>query len=468
MKKIKIVATIGPKTSSENYILKLGKAGVDIFRLNGSHNTLKWHANIIKRIRKVCYDKPILFDVPGRKVRTKNISADILIKKNKIYHFSEKSKENCINVTNLIFFDLLKKNQVIYADDGTLSFKVISVNKNKKIASIKALNDGHLKNSKGINIPGSDYKGSKLNKRDYEYLSFSKNSGVDFVGISFVENAKHINTIKKFIGDNPKIVSKIESVAGMKNLTEIVIESDCLMIDRGDLSIETLDNSIALSQKKIIHISNTFCKPVIIATELLNNMIENRFPTRSEVSDIGNAVIDGASALMLSGETATGLFPVETVTTMKQIIEDTEKAISVKNNDSIKEKLISPSAEAIELLCKNMNVSKVVAITRSGFAARAISLRNLDVPIIAVSDDKKNSKSFNILPGVKGIFYTQKFQKKNLDFFKKVLKFLFDNKHIVTKDKILVTAVAYPHSGNRMNLIQIHSVKDLKRVLNWK
>jgi pyruvate kinase len=466
MRKIKIVATIGPKTSSASFIKKLGNAGVDIFRLNGSHNTLKWHLDTIKRIKKCFLNKPILFDVPGRKVRTKNINLDIKIIKNKVYNISNFPED--INVTNQIFFDLIKKNQIIYADDGTLSFKVISINLKKKFSSIKALNNGYLKNSKGINIPGSDYKGSKLNKKDYEYLSFAKDSGVDFIGISFVESAQHINTIKKYIGNNPKIVSKIESMLGIKNLTEITANSDCLMIDRGDLSIETLDNSIALSQKKIINTSNKFCKPVIIATELLNNMIENRFPTRSEVSDIGNSVIDGASALMLSGETATGLFPIESVKTMKTIIEDTEKAIEIKNLNVKNDELSSPSAEAIDLLCKNTGVSKVIAITRSGFAARALSLRSINVPIIAISDDKKNSKSFNILPGVTGIFYTKKFEKTNLDFFKKVLKFLFDQKHIVIKDKILVTAVAYPSSGNRMNLIQIHSIKDLKKLLNWK
>ena len=467
MKIIKIVATLGPKTSSINYIKRLGKSGVDIFRLNGSHNTLEWHSDVITKIRKCFKDKPVLFDIPGKKVRTKNISSEIKIIKNKIYQISNNVKD--INITNPLFFDLVKKNKIIFADDGTLSFKVIEVIKNKSIVKIKALNNGILKNAKGINVPGSDYRGSRLNKKDFTYLKFAKINNVDFIGISFVESAKHIEVIKNYIGKNPKIVSKIESKNGIKNLTEITKNSDCLMIDRGDLSIETLDNSIALSQKKIIKIASNFAKPVIIATELLNNMITNRFPTRSEVSDIGNSVIDGASCMMLSGETASGNYPIESVKTMRSIIFDTQKDLInlEKNNVDKIDKEKSPNADAIELLCKNTNISKVIAITRTGFAARALSIRNLNIPIISVSDDKDSWRSFNILPGVHGVYYPKRFERKNIDFFKKILKFLFNQKLISIKDKILVTAVAYPSSGNRMNLIQIHEVGDLKKLLGW-
>ena len=465
---IKIIATLGPKTSSIDYIKKLGKSGVDIFRLNGSHNTLKWHTDVISKIRKCYKDKPILFDIPGKKVRTKNILNNIKITKNKIYQISNDLKD--INITNNLFFDLVQKNKIIFADDGTLSFKVIEVKKIKSIVKIKALNDGILKNSKGINVPGSDYKGSLLNKKDFLYLKFAKINKVDFIGISFVEDKKHIESIKKFIGKNPKIISKIESTNGIKNLTEITKNSDCLMIDRGDLSIETSDNSIALSQKKIIKVASNYSKPVIIATELLNNMINNRFPTRSEVSDIGNSVIDGASCLMLSGETATGSYPVESVKTMKSIIFDTQKnLINIEKNKFNKnDQEKSPNSKAIELLCKNTNISKVVAITKTGFATRSLSMRKLNIPIISVTDNVDIWRSFNIMPGVQGVYYPKKFERKNIDFFKKILKFLFKKNLILTKDKILVTAVAYPSSGNRMNLIQIHNVKDLKNLFGWK
>ena len=243
MKIIKIVATLGPKTSSKSYIKRLGKAGVDIFRLNGSHNTLEWHSSVISKIRKCFKNKPILFDVPGKKVRTRNILNDIKITKNKTYFISNDEKD--INITNPLFFSLVKKNKIIFADDGTLSFKILKVEKLKSKVTLKALNNGLLKNSKGINVPGSDYRGSKLNKKDYNYLSFAKTNKVDFIGISFVESANHLAVIKRFIGKNPKIVSKIESMNGIKNLIEITKNSDCLMIDRGDLSIETLDNSIS-------------------------------------------------------------------------------------------------------------------------------------------------------------------------------------------------------------------------------
>jgi len=477
MNKIKIISTIGPKTSNYNELCLLIKKGTDIFRLNGSHNTFLWHATVIKRIKSINKNIPILFDIPGKKIRTTGIKKNINFKKNDVLVFASKNIKNnfekiLVNKNN--FHKFVNKNQIIFADDGTLAFKIIKIDQYKNV-HVKALNGGELKNGKGINIPGYDFGGSLLNSRDKKFVSFAKKNKVDFIGLSFVESGDHVKKYKKFIGTNSflKIVSKIESAKGLRNLEEIISYSDAIMIDRGDLSIETSDHSLAIMQKRIINLGKKLSKPVIVATELLNNMILNKFPTRSEVSDIGNAIIDGASVLMLSGETAVGNFFKESVETMRDIassIEDdiyetrlNEKKI-LKNFDI---KTFDYSAEAIELICKKGKINKIIAITRSGFAARCLSLRNFKIPIIAVSDDENNARSFNIYAGVRGIYYSKKFKKKNLDFFKEVLKFLFLKKIINSNDNILVTALAYPGGGNRMNLIQTHSVKHLKNLLEW-
>lgn len=476
MNKVKIVSTIGPKTSSEKEINTLIKSGTNILRLNGSHNTLRWHEETIKKIKKISVSVPILFDIPGKKIRTTEIKQDIIIKKNDILIFASinsKNKFKKILVNKKSFHKFVKKNQIIFADDGTLSFKVQKIDENKNVY-LKSLNDGVLKNGKGINIPGSDFGGSVLNKKDKNFILFAKKNKVDFIGLSFVESAFHVKKYKNFIGPSfvPQIISKIESSKGIQNLEEIIRISDGIMIDRGDLSIETSDHALAIRQKEIINLSKKLSKPVIVATELLNNMILNKFPTRSEVSDIGNAIIDGASALMLSGETAIGNYNKESVQTMRDIIDSVEKNIYHEENQKkkIKTKNIlnfDYSAEAIELICKKSNVTKIVAITRTGFAARSLALRNFKIPILAVSDVLSYAKSFNLYPGVIGIYSSKKFKKKNLDFFKEILKFLYLKKYINKYDNILLTALAYPGGGNRMNLIQTHSVKYLCKLLNW-
>lgn len=476
MNKVKIISTIGPKTSTKKSIKKLIQIGTDILRLNGSHNNLNWHSEVIKRIKNISPLTPILFDIPGKKIRTTEIKNQISYKKNQIllfasYNIKSDLKKVLVNKKN--FHLLVKKNKIIYADDGTLAFKVLKIDRNKHVY-VKALNSGTLKNEKGINIPGIDFGGKVLNEKDKKFILFAKKNKVDFIGISFVENAKHVNIFKKVIGKNsaPKIISKIESAKGLKNLKEIIEVSDGIMIDRGDLSIETSDHSLAIRQKQIINMGKELFKPVIVATELLNNMILNKFPTRSEVSDIGNAIMDGASALMLSGETAVGNYNYESVETMREIIKSVEKEIYSSNEELSRYKThniskFQYSAEAIDLICKKTNINKIVAITRTGFAARCLALREFKIPILAVSDIECNAKSFGLYPGVKGIFTKKKFEQKNLDFFKDILKFLYKKKYINNNDNILISALAYPGGGNRMNLIQTHSVKYLSKLLKW-
>ena len=477
MNKVKIISTIGPKTSTVKQIKSLIKSGSNVLRLNGSHNTLNWHAQVIKRIKQTSPFTPILFDIPGKKIRTTGINKNIIFKKNDILVFASSNIKNAVEkilVNKNNFHKFVKKNQLIYADDGTLAFRVKQIDKYKNVY-VQSLNSGELKNGKGINIPGFDFGGSVLNQKDKKFIFFAKKNKIDFIGISFVESAEHVKKFKKTIGKTffPKIVSKIESAKGLKNLEEIILHSDAIMIDRGDLSIETSDHSLAIRQKQIINLGKKLSKPVIVATELLNNMIENKFPTRSEVSDIGNAIMDGASALMLSGETAVGNYNKESVEMMRDIIKSIEnnfydrrsKQKKIKNNQVLN---FDHSAEAIELICKKSNVNKIIAITRTGFAARSLSLRNFKIPILAISDIESNAKSFNLYPGVTGIFSSQKFKQKNLDFFKQILKFLYSKKYINNNDNILLTALAYPSGGNRMNLIQTHSVKYLAKLLNWK
>ncbi len=474
IKYTKIVATIGPETASPKKIYSLYKAGMDVARLNGSHNSLEWHKKTINKLRKQLPMVPILLDIPGKKIRTENlkkepsfeVNDEIILTCDKNYSGLTK-----IPITNKKLYFYLKKGVKILADDGTLSFIVEKVI--KKDIYCRCLNKGKLRSKKGINVPNIFIKQELLSQRDKKFLNFAKECEVDFIGISFVESKKHIEKIRKFLNsENPKIMAKIENMPGLKNKEEIIESSDAIMIDRGDLSVETDLDSIAISQKEIISKANLYSKPVIVATEMLHSMIDNPFPTKAEVTDISNSVLDGCSATMLSGETAIGKFPEESVKKMKEVSNvssiHVRKEKFQENGKVNKDVIKNYMAEAVAHLCKSTPITKVVAITKSGFAARALSLLRIPQPIIAVSDDIKNSRTFNLFPGTQGIFLDIAFSKKNTDHIILCLKKLWKMNLLTSKDIVVVIGLSYPKSGNRFNHIQLHSIDDLVQILSWK
>lgn len=469
MNKTKIVATIGPKTCSVSNLKKLYYAGMTVARLNGSHNNLNWHSQTIKRIKEVLPDIPILFDMPGKKIRTCQLEYEPSFKKNDIIIMTTDASYNGIekiklNKDNLHIY--LKKNDVIFADDGTLSFTVLKIKGNDIYC--KAKNKGILRSAKGINVPHVKLGKDKLSDKEKKILKFIVKNHIHFVGVSFVESSKYLREIRKYSKtNNLKIIAKIENKGGLNNMDDIISESDGVMIDRGDLSTETSFETIALYQKKIIKKCNSLSKPVIVATEMLNSMIQNPFPSKAEVADISNAVLDGASAIMLSGETAIGNHPILAVKAMKKIC----KAVEFKNNDNYKllnNDVSTAIGKSIAEICNNFPISKIIAITISGFAARSISSQMLEQPIIAVSNNPIMASSFNLFRGTKGVFVDVSFNKNNTEHVIKCIKHLWNNKVIIRNDIILVALLGYPQSGRRMNTIQTHYVKDLVNLFKWK
>jgi len=477
MNNTKIVATIGPASNNAKSLLALQKAGMSIARLNGSHNSLDWHAEIIALIHKVIPETPILLDIPGRKIRTTQLAFEpqfemgdtIILTTDTNFDGKVKVPVNYENLHND-----LEAGQTVLADDGTLKFTIIKID--GRDIYLRAETPGCLKSKKGINVPFVKLNTKLVTERDLVMIKFAQDNGVDFIGLSFVESKQHVIAIRELIKplSFPRIVSKIENQGGINNMEEIIEVSDAIMIDRGDLSMETDLDSIALMQKEIILSARRYAKPVIVATELLHSMIENNFPTKAEVCDISNAVLDGCAAVMLSGETAIGKNPIEAVSLMNRVVGKSENYKRKHENEKSLYTGRASSAipvaigDAIEVICKESSVTKIVAITRSGFAAKALSTRNLSQPILAISDDQIAAKSFNFFPGVKGVFYPEQFPKDSLDHVIKILGFLRENNELSDEDLILVTAVGYPNSGSRMNMIQTHLVKDLAKTLQWK
>jgi len=472
MQRTKIVATIGPNTANTSALKKMYCAGMSLARLNGSHNTLEWHSKVIKLIKNTIPDCPILLDIPGKKIRTAKLEHEpkfeigdtIIITSEKGNNGREK-----ISLTNDKLHNFVSKGDTVFADDGTLRFTVKKVI--KKDIYLKANTAGKLRSSKGINVPHVNLGGHSISERDKKMIKFAVENKIDFIGLSFIESRKHIIKIRNLIkGNIPKIVAKIENKKGVENLKNIVEEADCIMIDRGDLSTETNIETLGINQKKIIKASIESAKPVIVATEMLDNMISSPYPTKAEVLDICNSIEDGATATMLSGETAIGQFPVDAIKVMSKIANTTiaqKFSIKKNNNFSMSSKAIGMGS-AIKNLSESLPITKIVAVTISGYAARIISSQSLPQPILAISNDKELARGFNIYLGTKGIYYKTHFHKNSLEHIPKCLNYLWKIKEISKEDMILITALGYPSSSRRMNIIQTHYVKDLMKTFSWK
>ena len=473
MSRTKIVATIGPATATSEGVAALAEAGMNIARLNGSHADLEWHANTIALIRETVPNVPILLDIPGKKIRTIQLAHEpkfeagdeIVLTTDTSHDGSEK-----VPVNNATLHEVLLKGATILADDGTLRFTVLGVS--GRDIRCRAENSGCLRSCKGINVPYVKLASELVTARDREMVAFARENGVDYIGISFVESARHIEAIRELTGgDWPRIVAKIENQGGLDNMDEVLHATDAAMIDRGDLSVETNLENLAIFQKKIIERARHHGRPVIVATEILHTMINNPFPTKAEVSDITNAVLDGCAAVMLSGETAIGAHPFEAARVMRSVVTAAEQheqnlLDQIHNNSPLNAD--HAMEDAASLICRSLPVTKIVAVTLTGYAARMLAARRPRQPILAVSSDPIAARSFNLLPGTEGFHVDVPFSSTSTDHIARCLEICWRAGKIVDDDLILVTAVGYPRPGNTMNLVQTHYVRDLVESMGWK
>jgi len=477
MSRTKIVATIGPATNTAGALKALNGAGMSVARLNGSHADLDWHAAAIALIRETLPGTPVLLDIPGRKIRTQQLAHEPSFAKGETVILTTDSGHDGsvkvpVNYDRL--HDDMELGATVLADDGTLRFTVSRID--GRDIHCTAETPGTLKSRKGINVPFVKLKTELVTERDRKMMQFARDNGVDFVGISFVESAAHVESIRALAGgDWPRIVSKIENRGGMDNMDEVIAATDAVMIDRGDLSVETDLETLAVAQKTILLSASKAGKPVIVATEMLHTMIENSFPTKAEVSDITNAVLDGCAATMLSGETAVGRHPIEAVTVMRKVAIAAETHLQqtldgpgpgAAANGAL-ETVPEAMADAIALLSRSLPVTKIVAVTRSGYAARTVSALRPRQPILAVSDDAMAARSFNLIAGTTGYHAPEPFSRTSTEYLPLCLQMLWRQGAIADDDLILVTALTYPQPGNRMNLIETHRVADLRATLGW-
>jgi pyruvate kinase len=410
LKRTKIIATVGPSSNSYQTILELIKAGANGLRLNFSHGTEDEREQQIKWIRKASneYAKPvaIIQDLQGPKIRLGDFDGVFTVQAGQSISFAYKADFERSGHLPLQY-DLSKKvkrGERLYLYDGKVQSKITSVRDG--IVHVRAENDGILIKRKGINLPDTDFGGDIITKKDKKDITFGSTQDIDYVALSFVQSADDINQLRKMLknlGSTAKIIAKIETGAAVEKLEEIVKASDAVMVARGDLAIETSPESVPIVQRQIIGLGLRYSKPTIVATQMLATMTEMPDPTRAEVSDVATAVIVGADCVMLSDETASGQYPVQSVKVMKRIILYTQANSPVKPQFETHEDHRRQAAicDAVIHLADQVEARAIVAETKSGATALQIASRRPSQAVLAVTSSTRVAQQLAIIYGAK-------------------------------------------------------------------
>ncbi len=413
MKKTKILATVGPASDSVEVLEGLIKAGVNVFRLNFSHGTHEYHSSTIKKIREASKNTKvkvgILQDICGPKIRVGKLKEDFILKKGDRVTFVKEeivgekidkgSYKLCINQPQIL--DMLKVDEYIYLYDGIIKAKVTKIG--KKIVTVIE-NGGKLSSNKGVNFPNTVINIDVITPKDEKDMLWGAKNGVDFVAISFVQNAKDVlkaREILKKYKSRSQVFAKIEKFDAVENIDEILEVSDGLMVARGDLGIEVPYYKVPSIQKKIIRKANAASKPVITATQMLLSMAQNEVATRAEISDVANAVLDGTDAVMLSEESAIGKNPVNVVKVMANTIKETESVYPY--NKFGRYSFLDDTdivSESIAKLAHNLKVEAVITLTSSGMSAKKLARYRIKSKIYAVTHDERVARSLTIAWGI--------------------------------------------------------------------
>lgn len=431
-KRTKIIATLGPASDNEKVVESLLANGVNGIRINFSHGSYDEYRGIIKFARKKAkiLDRSVavIADLQGPKIRIGDLPKEgIKISKGqnlKFHYGADYSLNKIIPIQHDISKDV-KPNDSMFIKDGEIK-TVIRSNKNGLIIA-QALSSGKIVSNNGINLPDTVFKSSVLTEKDLEDIKFIKKNDIDYVALSFVQNASDIKRLKNILQQESqkiKIIAKIETKSATRNLAEIIDHSDGVMVARGDLAIETSPEEVPILQKQIISYAKWYKKPVIVATQMLDSMIDNLTPTRAEVSDVANAVVDEVDCVMLSGETAIGSYPVETVAQMKRIIKRTEDfLIRGKNQVSISADKSTQTAisTAAVTLAEQLRAKVIIAESATGSTALNIASLRPTQPIIMVTHDKNVCNQLAIVWGGKP-FLAKKSEKASSSVMAKLKK----------------------------------------------
>ncbi|MFA4955010.1 MAG: pyruvate kinase [Patescibacteria group bacterium] len=474
-KRTKIVCTIGPASASPENIEALLKAGMNVARLNFSHGTHEEHAELIKRLRaaaeKLEVPLAILQDLQGPKIRVGELPKEgVQLEAGKRVTFTTGKADvpRTLPVTYAKLHEDVKPGEKLLLDDGLLSVKVLEVKGQDVICEV--VDGGLLTSHKGLNLPETNVTVSSMSDKDKDDLKFGVAQNVDWVALSFVRTAKEIYDLRYLIKQyeeelgiklgsrHPiRIIAKVEKHEAVENIDEILVAVDGIMVARGDLGIEMPAEEVPLIQKMLIDKCLAAAKPVIVATQMLDSMIRNPRPTRAEVSDVANAVIDHTDAVMLSGETASGKHPVEAVEMMAKIIRETEDSVyddmEVERFRKRHETTEEAVSEVAKILARDVKAKAILVASMSGDTGRMVSRYRPDMPIYTATDEERVYRQLNLSWGVMPFILprcntVEELVDRSMGYLKK-------KKLIAPQDKIIVVAGEPVGVSGRVNLLEI-------------
>ncbi len=475
MKKTKIVCTLGPASSNSEVFKELVKNGLNVARLNFSHGDHQSHYENMQMIKSVRSElkEPvaIMLDTKGPEIRTGIFKTKkVELKKDETFVLTTRQIEGDDTICSVSYQNLaneVEKGYKILIDDGLVELEVVDIKDGTDIVC-QVLNNGEVSNYKGVNVPYADIKLPSLTERDIEDIKFGIENDVDFLAVSFIRSAADVYAVRKVLEDNGgehiSIISKIENSKGVENIDEIIEISDGIMVARGDLGVEIPIEEVPIVQKQIIAKCNFAGKPVITATQMLDSMIRNPRPTRAEATDIANAIYDGTDAIMLSGETASGKYPIQAIKTMARIAEKTESNLDYemmfksRTNSEVKDVTFAVS-HATVTTANDLNASIILTATASGFTAKKISALRPKANIIAACSRNQVRRKLSIIWGV----YTIDIHKHdNIEqIFTSSIETAIIEDYVKPGEILVFTAGVPVGVAGATNLMRVHLVGDI-------
>ena len=421
MRKTKIVCTLGPATNDVEIMKQLIQNGMDAARINFSHGTYETHAETIAKLKQAREELnapiPLILDTKGPEIRVKTFKEDkVRLEEDATFTLTTREVEGDVNIVSVTYADLPKdvhRGSRILIDDGLIELKVEDITETDVVC--KVVNGGVVKSRKGVNLPGVEVNLPSLMEKDIEDLKFGVENGFDIVAASFIRSAEDVLKIRRVLEENGggqmHIISKIENQQGVENIDKILEASDGIMVARGDLGVEIPPEEVPLVQKILIAKANRIGKPVITATQMLESMVHSPRPTRAEANDVANAIFDGSDAIMLSGETAAGAYPLEAVATMARIALKAESAVDyaaklANTTEPARVNITNAISMAACATAAELKTAAITTVTKSGFTARMISRYRPACPLIASTSDETVWWQMNLIWGCKPMLYT--------------------------------------------------------------
>eukprot|EP00471_Norrisiella_sphaerica_P004486 CAMPEP_0184485384 /NCGR_PEP_ID=MMETSP0113_2-20130426/6990_1 /TAXON_ID=91329 /ORGANISM="Norrisiella sphaerica, Strain BC52" /LENGTH=506 /DNA_ID=CAMNT_0026866803 /DNA_START=309 /DNA_END=1829 /DNA_ORIENTATION=- len=482
--KTKIIATVGPSSESFEALEELWLAGADVFRVNMSHGTHEGHRRVINNIREL--EKKyvmsfcsigILLDLQGPKLRIGRFEdGPVMLEKGKNFRLDMKDKRGDVNRVKMPhpeIFEALQPGANLLLDDGKIRLKVTKCGTD--FAETTVMVGGKLSERKGVNVPDVTLPISALTEKDKEDVAFGLEQKVDWMALSFVQQAGDIQELRNVIGDRSvKIMAKIEKPQAVADLKAVVNAADAVMVARGDLGVELSAHEVPVIQKRIVSHLRKVGKPVVVATQMLESMISTPVPTRAEASDVANAIYDGADAVMLSGESAAGKYPIEAVKTMEAIISEVEKSKEYANRMRVRDEgkperkdAMIPAASALAL---SVNASVLICFTRRGYNGQRFSHERAAIPIIALSNRQSTARMLQLSWGIYPVYTAcvrgvqdaehgidEGFENISIDEIVDLAKDVVTKKKLSNKGELLVMTGFHPTGapGPGANLLKL-------------